>query len=167
MPVGAAPPSADRLGRVRSGLVAAVTVLADTFTLGTLFLLWLALSGIPLRRVWDAWYAWALIAAATGASVYLSHPFEGTAQRTSAFRSSLAPGSTGEVEVAGFVDEAAGLAGRTVSGADGPSAGARAGALDHRPTKERQRRYRHYGPPARTRPRTRGRAAGGCALGPS
>lgn len=45
----------------------------DTFiTLGTLFLLWLALSGIPLRRVWDAWYAWALIAAATGASAYLN-----------------------------------------------------------------------------------------------
>jgi hypothetical protein len=48
-------------------------LLVDTFiTLGTLFLLWLALSGIPLRRVWDAWYAWALIAAATLASAYLN-----------------------------------------------------------------------------------------------
>ena len=110
MPVAAGPAPADRLGRVRSGLVVAVIVLAaavaalaylvsfeaisayvarigalpawlrwcgpllvDTFiTLGTLFLLWLALSGIPLRRVWDAWYAWALIAAATGASAYLN-----------------------------------------------------------------------------------------------
>jgi hypothetical protein len=27
---------------------------------------------MPLRRVWDAWYAWALIAAATGASAYLN-----------------------------------------------------------------------------------------------
>ena len=110
MPAAVAPPPADRLGRVRSGLVVAVIVLAaavaalaylvsfeaisayvarigalpawlrwcgpllvDTFiTLGTLFLLWLALSGIPLRRVWDAWYAWALIAAATGASAYLN-----------------------------------------------------------------------------------------------
>jgi hypothetical protein len=110
MPVAAAPAPADRLGRVRNGLVVAVIVLAaavaalaylvsfeaisayvarigalpawlrwcgpllvDTFiTLGTLFLLWLALSGIPLRRVWDAWYAWALIAAATGASAYLN-----------------------------------------------------------------------------------------------
>ena len=106
----AAPHAAGRLGRVRAGLVAAVTVLAaavaalaylvsfeaisayvarigalpawlrwcgpllvDTFiTLGTLFLLWLALSGVPLRRVWDAWYAWALIATATGASAYLN-----------------------------------------------------------------------------------------------
>jgi hypothetical protein len=110
MPVAAGPAPADRLGRVRSGLVVAVIVLAaavaalaylvsfeaisayvarigalpawlrwcgpllvDTFiTLGTLFLLWLALSGIPLRRVWDAWYAWVLIAAATGASAYLN-----------------------------------------------------------------------------------------------
>ena len=84
MPVAARPPPADRLGRVRGGLVFAFTVLAavvaalaylvsfeaisayvarigalpawlrwcgpllvDTFiTLGTLFLLWLALSGI-------------------------------------------------------------------------------------------------------------------------
>jgi hypothetical protein len=105
-----APAPTGRLGRVRSGLVAAVTLLAatvaaiaylvsfeaisayvasigalpawlrwcgpllvDTFiTLGTLFLLWLALSGVPLRKVWDAWYAWALIAAATGASAYLN-----------------------------------------------------------------------------------------------
>lgn len=110
MPAAVVPAPADRLGRVRSGLVVAVIVLAavvaalaylvsfeaisayvarigalpawlrwcgpllvDTFiTLGTLFLLWLALSGIPLRRVWDAWYAWALIAAATGASAYLN-----------------------------------------------------------------------------------------------
>jgi hypothetical protein len=27
---------------------------------------------MPLRWVWDAWYAWALIAAATGASAYLN-----------------------------------------------------------------------------------------------
>jgi hypothetical protein len=105
-----APQVPRRLSGIRSGLVAAVTVLAatvaviaylvsseaisayvagigalpvwlrwcgpllvDTFIiLGTLFLLWLALSGIPLRRVWDAWYAWALIAAATGASAYLN-----------------------------------------------------------------------------------------------
>ena len=110
LPVAGGPAPADRLGRVRSGLVVAVIVLAaavaalaylvsfeaisayvarigalpawlrwcgpllvDTFiTLGTLFLLWLALSGIPLRRVWDAWYAWALIATATGASAYLN-----------------------------------------------------------------------------------------------
>jgi hypothetical protein len=47
--------------------------LVDSFiTIATLFLLWLALSGVPLRRVWDAWYAWLLIALATAASAYLN-----------------------------------------------------------------------------------------------
>jgi hypothetical protein len=30
------------------------------------------MSGAPLRKIWDAWYAWALIAAATLASAYLN-----------------------------------------------------------------------------------------------
>jgi hypothetical protein len=62
-----------RIGALPSWLRWCGPLLVDTFiTLGTLFLLWLALSGAPLRKIWDAWYAWALIAAATLASAYLN-----------------------------------------------------------------------------------------------
>jgi hypothetical protein len=62
-----------RIGALPAWLRWCGPLLVDTFiTLGTLFLLWLALSGAPLRKIWDAWYAWALIAAATLASAYLN-----------------------------------------------------------------------------------------------
>jgi hypothetical protein len=48
-------------------------LLVDTFiTIATLFLVWLALSGVRLRHCWDAYYAWALIAMATIGSAYLN-----------------------------------------------------------------------------------------------
>src|SRR6266498_1042766 len=78
-----------RLARVRVALVICVASLAAlvaaiaylvsfeaisayVFTIGTAFLLWLALSGAHLASEHDAWFAWLLIATATVASAYLN-----------------------------------------------------------------------------------------------
>jgi hypothetical protein len=62
-----------RIGALPDGLRWCGPLLVDTFiTIATLFLVWLALSGVRLRQCWDAYYAWALIAIATIASAYLN-----------------------------------------------------------------------------------------------
>jgi hypothetical protein len=62
-----------RIGALPEGLRWCGPLLVDTFiTIATLFLVWLALSGVRLRHCWDAYYAWALIAVATIASAYLN-----------------------------------------------------------------------------------------------
>jgi hypothetical protein len=62
-----------RIGALPTSLRWCGPLLVDTFsTLATLFLVWLALSGVRLRHCWDAYYAWALIAVATIASAYLN-----------------------------------------------------------------------------------------------
>jgi hypothetical protein len=62
-----------RIGAFPANLRYAGPLLVDSFTvLATVFLLWLALAGTPLRKVWDAYYAWALIITATAASAYLN-----------------------------------------------------------------------------------------------
>jgi len=62
-----------RIGALPEGLRWCGPLLVDTFiTLATLFLVWLALSGVRLSRCWDAYYAWTLIAIATIASAYLN-----------------------------------------------------------------------------------------------
>jgi len=62
-----------RIGALPENLRWCGPLLVDTFiTIATLFLVWLALSGVRLRRCWDAYYAWALIAVATIASAYLN-----------------------------------------------------------------------------------------------
>jgi hypothetical protein len=62
-----------RIGALPDGLRWCGPLLVDTFiTIATLFLVWLALSGVRLRQCWDAYYAWALIAVATIASAYLN-----------------------------------------------------------------------------------------------
>jgi hypothetical protein len=62
-----------RIGALPNSLRWCGPLLVDTFiTLATLFLVWLALSGVRLRHCWDAYYAWALIAVATIASAYLN-----------------------------------------------------------------------------------------------
>ena len=48
-------------------------LLVDSFTAAaTLVILWLSLTGQPIATAWDAWYAWALIAAATCVSVAIN-----------------------------------------------------------------------------------------------
>jgi len=48
-------------------------LLVDSFTAAaTLVILWLSLTGQPTATAWDAWYAWALIAAATCVSVAIN-----------------------------------------------------------------------------------------------
>jgi hypothetical protein len=48
-------------------------LLVDSFTTAaTLVVLWVSLSGESLGRAFDAWYAWALIAGATAASVAIN-----------------------------------------------------------------------------------------------
>jgi hypothetical protein len=62
-----------RIGALPENLRWCGPLLVDTFiTIATLFLVWLALSGVQLRRCWDAYYAWTLIAVATIASAYLN-----------------------------------------------------------------------------------------------
>jgi hypothetical protein len=75
-----------RIGALPESLRWCGPLLVDTFiTLATLFLVWLALSGVRLHRCWDAYYAWALIAVATVASAYLNaahvQPTQGGAVR--------------------------------------------------------------------------------------
>ncbi len=63
-------------------------LLVDTFiTLATLFLVWLALSGVRLRHCWDAYYAWTLIAVATIASAYLNAAHVQPSTQTGSVRS--------------------------------------------------------------------------------
>jgi len=48
-------------------------LLVDSFTAAaTLVILWLSLTGEKIATAWDAWYAWALIAAATCVSVAIN-----------------------------------------------------------------------------------------------
>src|SRR5512132_2169226 len=55
-----------RIGALPENLRWCGPLLVDTFiTIATLFLVWLALSGVQLRHTWDAYYAWTLIAVAT------------------------------------------------------------------------------------------------------
>jgi hypothetical protein len=62
-----------RIGALPEDLRWCGPLLVDTFiTLATLFLVWLALSGVRLSHCWDAYYAWTLIAVATVASAYLN-----------------------------------------------------------------------------------------------
>jgi len=62
-------------------------LLVDSFiTIATLFLVWLALSGVRLRHCWDAYYAWTLIAVATIASAYLNAAHVQPSTRTGAVR---------------------------------------------------------------------------------
>src|SRR6266545_3876583 len=62
-----------RIGALPERLYWCGPLLVDTFiSLATLFLVWLALSGVRLRQCWDAYYAWTLIAVATIASAYLN-----------------------------------------------------------------------------------------------
>src|SRR6266511_346097 len=62
-----------RIGALPENLRWCGPLLVDTFiTIATLFLVWLALSGVQLRHCWDAYYAWTLIAVATIASAYLN-----------------------------------------------------------------------------------------------
>jgi hypothetical protein len=61
--VGAFPPS----------LRYCAPLLVDSFTAAaTLVILWISLPGEPIATAWDAWYAWALIAAATCVSVAIN-----------------------------------------------------------------------------------------------
>jgi hypothetical protein len=61
--VGAFPPS----------LRYCAPLLVDSFTAAaTLVILWLSLTGEPIATAWDAWYAWALIGAATFVSVAIN-----------------------------------------------------------------------------------------------
>src|SRR6266545_4821685 len=62
-----------RIGALPERLYWCGPLLVDTFiSLATLFLVWLALSGVRLRQCWDAYYAWTLLAVATIASAYLN-----------------------------------------------------------------------------------------------
>jgi hypothetical protein len=76
-----------RIGALPESLRWCGPLLVDTFiTLATLFLVWLALSGVRLSRCWDAYYAWALIAVATVASAYLNAAHVQPAIRADAVR---------------------------------------------------------------------------------
>jgi hypothetical protein len=59
--------------RLPPGLRYCAPLLVDSFTAAaTLVILWLSLTGEPIATAWDAWYAWALIAAATCVSVAIN-----------------------------------------------------------------------------------------------
>jgi hypothetical protein len=76
-----------RIGALPESLRWCGPLLVDTFiTLATLFLVWLALSGVRLHRCWDAYYAWALIAVATIASAYLNAAHVEPSRHTSTVR---------------------------------------------------------------------------------
>jgi hypothetical protein len=48
-------------------------LLVDSFTAAaTLVILWISLTGQPIATAWDAWYAWALVGAATCVSVAIN-----------------------------------------------------------------------------------------------
>jgi hypothetical protein len=61
------------VGAFPPGLRYCAPLLVDSFTAAaTLVILWLSLTGQPIATAWDAWYAWALIAAATCVSVAIN-----------------------------------------------------------------------------------------------
>src|SRR6266542_5907318 len=77
-----------RIGAFPEDLRLCGPLLVDTFiTLATLFLVWLALSGVRLRHCWDAYYAWTLIAVATIASAYLNAAHVQPSTQTGSVRS--------------------------------------------------------------------------------
>jgi hypothetical protein len=62
-----------QVGAFPSSLRYCAPLLVDSFTAAaTLVILWLSLTGQPIATAWDAWYAWALIAAATCVSVAIN-----------------------------------------------------------------------------------------------
>jgi hypothetical protein len=62
-----------QVGAFPHGLRYCAPLLVDSFTAAaTLVILWLSLTGHPIATAWDAWYAWALIAAATCVSVAIN-----------------------------------------------------------------------------------------------
>jgi hypothetical protein len=76
-----------RIGALPERLRWCGPLLVDTFiSLATLFLVWLALAGVQLRRCWDAYYAWTLIAVATIASAYLNAAHVQPSPQTGAVR---------------------------------------------------------------------------------
>src|SRR6266487_6789310 len=76
-----------RIGALPMNLRWCGPLLVDTFiSLATLFLVWLALSGVRLHRCWDAYYAWTLIAVATIASAYLNAAHVQPSTQTGAVR---------------------------------------------------------------------------------
>jgi hypothetical protein len=62
-----------QVGAFPPGLRYCAPLLVDSFTAAaTLVILWISLTGEPIATAWDAWYAWALIAAATCVSVAIN-----------------------------------------------------------------------------------------------
>ncbi len=62
-----------QVGAFPSGLRYCAPLLVDSFTAAaTLVILWLSLTGQPIATAWDAWYAWALVGAATCVSVAIN-----------------------------------------------------------------------------------------------
>jgi hypothetical protein len=62
-----------QVGAFPHGLRYCAPLLVDSFTAAaTLVILWLSLTGQPIATAWDAWYAWALVGAATGVSVAIN-----------------------------------------------------------------------------------------------
>jgi hypothetical protein len=62
-----------QVGAFPSSLRYCAPLLVDSFTAAaTMVILWLSLTGQPIASAWDAWYAWALIAAATCVSVAIN-----------------------------------------------------------------------------------------------
>jgi Protein of unknown function (DUF2637) len=61
------------VGAFPPGLRYCAPLLVDSFTAAaTLVILWLSLTGQPIATAWDAWYAWALVGAATCVSVAIN-----------------------------------------------------------------------------------------------
>jgi hypothetical protein len=61
------------VGAFPPGLRYCAPLLVDSFTAAaTLVILWLSLTGQPIASAWDAWYAWALVGAATCVSVAIN-----------------------------------------------------------------------------------------------
>jgi hypothetical protein len=61
------------VGAFPPGLRYCAPLLVDSFTAAaTLVILWLSLAGQPIATAWDAWYAWALVGAATCVSVAIN-----------------------------------------------------------------------------------------------
>jgi hypothetical protein len=62
-----------QVGAFPHGLRYCAPLLVDSFTAAaTLVILWLSLTGQPIATAWDAWYAWALVGAATCVSVAIN-----------------------------------------------------------------------------------------------
>jgi uncharacterized protein DUF2637 len=62
-----------QVGAFPAGLRYCAPLLVDSFTAAaTLVILWISLTGNKIATAWDAWYAWALVAAATCVSVAIN-----------------------------------------------------------------------------------------------